>query len=96
MSELSHCLSATGVRSMVAVGLALGISACEPGLTQTARARGATDLDCPTELVSAYRAQGGTFVARGCERWIEYVCLNAAGPVCTPQSEPHAHPTPGS
>jgi hypothetical protein len=80
------------------VCFALGLSACESSLAQTARARGATDLDCPAELVTAYRAQGGVYVARGCERWIGYACYSdrGAGAVCTPQAEPHPHPTPGS
>ena len=80
------------------LGFALGLLACEPSLAQTARARGVTDLDCPADHVTAYRAQGGVYVARGCERWIGYACYSdrAAGAVCVPQADPHPHRTPGS
>jgi hypothetical protein len=76
--------------------MALGLTACASSFARTARARGAKDVDCPADLVSAYRAEGGFFVARGCERWVEYICVDAAGPVCTPVSEPRPRPVPGS
>jgi hypothetical protein len=96
MTQLPDVAAVDLVGRIVVLGLALSISACESSLTQTARGRGAIDLNCPAEFVSAYRVEGGAYVARGCERWITYTCLYAAGPVCSPQSEPHPHPTPGS
>ncbi len=94
MTELRDLLAIP--RKMAPLCLLLGISACESELTQAARAKGAVDLGCPADLVTAYRVEGGGYVARGCEQWIEYTCVYSGGAVCAPQSEPHPHPTPGS
>ena len=71
----------------LALGCA-GMIACGPNLTDVARTRGASDLACPYDVVSAYAASGGAFVARGCERWIEYACFYSrlGDPVCIRQS----------
>ena len=89
-------LAHTGQLACLGV-LALAAVACGPGFGDVARARGATDLDCPVEHVSAYRAHGGLYVARGCERWAEYACVaSAGGPVCVPDTAPKVSPEPGS
>jgi hypothetical protein len=87
----------TKIQHIYGVSLLLGIAACGPGLADVARQRGAADLDCSPEFVDAYRARGGVYVARGCERWVQYTCVpSAAGPVCIAESKAEAKPMPGS
>jgi hypothetical protein len=69
--------------------LSICLVACGTSLSQAARERGATDLDCPAEFVSAYRASGGVYVAQGCEKWVRYACVPSGDhPACIPDSEP--------
>jgi hypothetical protein len=85
------------VRTLGTLMLA-ALPACGPSLSEVARQRGVADLDCSSELVHAYRARGGVYIARGCERWIQYTCLAGGpdGPRCIHESEPRANAEPGS
>jgi hypothetical protein len=81
---------AAGGDAIVVLGSMIG-TGCKPHLSDAARARGAADLDCPAERVSAYPAQGGVIVARGCGQWVQYACFYAHGqtsPACIRQSDP--------
>jgi hypothetical protein len=87
-----------GCRAVFAVTLLVAtIAACGPSLAHVAKERGAVDLDCPVQLVDAYRAEGGVYVAHGCERWIQYTCVYSGDrPVCMREAEPKPKPEPGS
>jgi len=70
--------------------LALTFCHCvPPAASGVAQRRGAQDLQCPLEDVSAYRAGDGEYVARGCGRWVQYDCISSgkgtvdAATVCT-------------
>jgi hypothetical protein len=81
----------------------LGLSAlwlCQcapPAPAKVAQSRGAADLACPIEGVSAYRAGQGEYVARGCGRWVEYDCLSSgrgtlyASTMCTARGQAAVH-----
>lgn len=58
------------ILSLVLSGCAMG-----PTLTEAAKARAATDLNCSSERMSAYDAVGGTIVVRGCGAWTQYACF---------------------
>jgi hypothetical protein len=68
------------------------VPACAWDLAGWARNAGASDLQCPVEHVSAYRARGGVYVARGCGQWVEYNCLATRYDVtCIPRVAPEVH-----
>ncbi len=70
--------------------LASSIVACGPTLSEVARVNGARDLGCPSEQVSAYAATDGRYVARGCGKWVEYVCdrTRSGQPTCFAPGKP--------
>jgi hypothetical protein len=58
--------------------LALTLCQCVPTApSRVAQSRGAQELECPIEQVSAYRAGEGLYVAHGCGHWTEYDCISS-------------------
>lgn len=80
--------------------LALSLCQCvSSSLSNTAKSRGAVDLQCPVENVAAYRAEGGGYVARGCGRWAEYDCIRSGrginqSSVCVAHQRAEVHELP--
>jgi hypothetical protein len=63
------------MRSELVLSLLLSGCALGPSLTDAAKARGATDLNCSSQRLSAYDAVGGTVVVQGCGAWTQYTCF---------------------
>lgn len=86
------------VALVVAFGSVCVACALGPNRAETAAARGAKELDCPYEKVSAYpdRAlSADTYVVSGCGKVTRYACdyrqngrFNEAHPVCVPEAAP--------
>jgi hypothetical protein len=85
--------------------LLLVLSGCTmgPTLTDAAKARAATDLNCSSERMSAYDAAGGSIVVRGCGAWTQYACFytgsryggryaGAGDPVCVTDAPARVFP----
>jgi len=71
------------VKTLLLLGAWLSGCSLYPTVGAVAKARAATDLNCPLDRISTYRASGGVVVARGCDTWTEYTCFTSrSGPVC--------------
>ena len=86
------------ILSLLLSGCALG-----PTLTDAAKARAATDLDCASERISAYHAVDGSVVVQGCGAWTQYACFytgsryagryaGAGDPVCVTDAPARVFP----
>jgi hypothetical protein len=65
----------------VALVLSLLLSGCalSPTIADAAKARAATDLNCPSERISTHDSVGGAVVVRGCGAWTQYTCFYTGG-----------------
>jgi hypothetical protein len=60
--------------TLALAGCAVGVYSPSP-LASEAKRMAAPQMECPIENVSAYHAESGNYIARGCGKWDEYSCV---------------------